>query len=64
MREIGPIERALVMLEKHEREIALLKAELAAHLPNDDGGGRKDYFHDPLTGKRRYFRTKSRGGQK
>ena len=57
MREVTPFERALSMLEKFEREIALMKAEIAAHLP-DDGHKPQDWLTDPLTGERRQIKRK------
>jgi len=55
MREVSPLERALLMLEKHEKELALLKAELSALLPDEQRPVR-DWIQDPLTGARRYLK--------
>ncbi len=60
MREVTPVERALFMLEKFEQQIAMMKAELSAFLPDDDRTERC-YILDPLTGRRRPIK---RGGIK
>jgi hypothetical protein len=51
MREIGPIEKALAAVERLERELRTVKAELAASLP-DDGSHHQDWITHPVTGKR------------
>ena len=55
MREISPIERALAMLERHQREIALMQDELAAYLPADDSPV-QNWIVNPLTGEKRYIK--------
>ncbi|BBO76921.1 hypothetical protein DSCW_43380 [Desulfosarcina widdelii] len=60
MREASPIERAMFMLEQFEKEIRLMKAELAAYLPDDDRPV-QNWITDPLTGKRRYIKRKGLG---
>lgn len=51
MREIGPIERAIAVVEKFERDLRLLKQELAAQLP-DRPDVQRDWITNPITGKR------------
>jgi len=48
MRKIGPIDRALLMLDEFEKQILHLKAELSAYLPNDEHPV-QDWITDPLT---------------
>ncbi|WP_419659686.1 hypothetical protein [Desulfosarcina variabilis] len=57
MREITPIERMLALIEKFEHELELMKAEVAAYLP-EDGHPVQDWITDPLTGERRYIKRK------
>ena len=55
MKETTPLERALFLLERFQREVSLMQAELSAHLPADDSPAR-DWIADPLTGKKRYIK--------
>ena len=54
MREVTPIDRALLILDEFEKQILHLKAELSAYLPNDEHPV-QDWITDPLTKKRLYF---------
>jgi hypothetical protein len=58
MREVTPVEKALYLLEKFEREIQLMRAELSAYLPDDDRPA-QNWITNPLTGKRRYIKRKT-----
>jgi hypothetical protein len=55
MREVTPIERAICTIERFQRELDLIKAELCAYLPDDDKPV-KNWITDPFTGERLYFK--------
>ena len=55
MREITPTERLMALLDRHQRQIELMKLELAAYLPDDDHKP-QNWITDPLTGKRRQIK--------
>jgi hypothetical protein len=57
LKTIGPIERALALVERQQREMDLLKAELLALVAEEDRP-RRSYFLDPLTGEKRYIRRR------
>jgi len=51
MREVGPVEKAIAAIERFEREMKLIKMELAAELP-EEPTERQDWLTHPITGER------------
>jgi hypothetical protein len=58
LKEVGPIERAIGTIQRLERELALVKAELAAYLPEAEPVKTKGYLVDPVTGRKHYIKRK------